>query len=61
VDIAALSVVQANQQVRQDASLAMMGKSLDLVEQQGEQLAELLQASSPAPHPSLGSTIDMKV
>jgi len=64
MDIAGLSVVMANQQLRTDASLKVMGNTKDVMEQQGAQLIEMLQQSTPstpkAPHPSLGKNIDMK-
>ena len=64
MDIAALSVVMANEQVRTNASLKVMGNAKDMMEQQGAQLVEMLEqstASTPkAPHPSLGTNIDMK-
>lgn len=62
MDIAAMSVVMANHQVRADASLAVMGNVKDLLKQQGQQLVEMLeQASPPASHPTLGNTIDIKL
>lgn len=59
MDIAGLSVVMKNQQVRQDASFAVMNKVMDVVKQQGEQLSEMVDQSS-APHPTLGSNIDLR-
>lgn len=63
MDVGAMSVVLSNQQVRADASLAIMNKVKGVMEQQGQQLVEMLQqpqASSAAPHPSLGSSVDIK-
>lgn len=61
MDIAALSVVMANHQVRTDASLAVMNQVKGLIEGQGEQLVEMLNSSkTSAPHPTLGSNIDLK-
>lgn len=62
MDIAAMSVVMANHQVRADASLAVMNNAKDVLEQQGQQLIEMLQQSgSPVPHPSLGNIIDISI
>ncbi|GAB3065764.1 YjfB family protein [Virgibacillus ainsalahensis] len=62
MDIAATSVVMANQQVRSDAGLAVMRNVMDTFEQQGVQLMEMLeQPSQPASHPSLGSKIDLHI
>ncbi len=61
MDIAAMSVVSSNQQVRADASLAVMKNAKGLMEQQGQQLIEMMQTpQASAPHPSLGSSIDVK-
>jgi len=62
MDIAAMSVVMANHQVRADASLAVMNNVKDLIEQQGQQLVEMLQQTNPpAQHPSLGNVIDISI
>lgn len=61
MDIASLSMAMANQQVRSDASLAIMNNVKRVAEQQGGQLVEMLQQSAPTPsHPSLGNRIDVK-
>ncbi len=62
MDIAAMSVVMANHQVRADASLAVMNNVKDMLEQQGQQLVEMLQqTSAPAQHPALGNIIDISI
>ncbi|WP_042143802.1 YjfB family protein [Paucisalibacillus sp. EB02] len=62
MDIAALSVVMANSQVRSDASLAIMSNIKNLMHQQGNQLTEMLSKSVPeAPHPTLGKSVDIKL
>ncbi|WP_096272630.1 YjfB family protein [Paucisalibacillus globulus] len=62
MDIAALSVVMANSQVRSDASLAMMANIKNLMNQQGNQLTEMLsQSVADAPHPTLGKSVDIKL
>ncbi|WP_339226551.1 YjfB family protein [Oceanobacillus sp. FSL K6-2867] len=60
MDIAAMSVVMANQQVRTDASMAVMDNIMDVAEQQGLQLMDMLQDSTPT-HPTLGNRIDVKL
>lgn len=61
MDIAAMSVVMANHQVRADAGLAVMNKVKGLMDQQGQQLTEMLQQTGPAAsHPTLGSNVDLK-
>lgn len=61
MDIAALSVVMANQQLRSQASLAVMNNAKEVMEQEGAQLIEMLnQSNPPAAHPSKGMQIDVK-
>lgn len=62
MDIAAMSVVMANQQVKADASLAVMSNVKDILEQQGQDLVDMLQsAEMPAPHPTMGHLIDIHI
>lgn len=62
MDIAALSVVMANSQVRSDAGLAVMANVKNLMQQQGAQLSEMLQQSAPqVPHPTLGNKVDIEI
>lgn len=57
-----MSVVMANSQVRASAGLAIMSNVKNLMEQQGNQLAEMLNQSVPqAPNPSLGKSVDIKL
>ncbi|OZU88413.1 putative motility protein [Virgibacillus indicus] len=61
MDIAALSVVMANHQVRSNAGLAVMKNAKDMMEQQGAQTIEMLkQPQQPVPHPTIGNQIDVK-
>jgi len=61
MDIAALSVAMANQQVRSQAGLAVMNNVKNVMEQDGSQLIEMLnQANPPAAHPSKGIQVDIK-
>lgn len=62
MDVAALSVAMSNHQLKNDVGLAMMSNIKDLMNDQGQQLIKMLdQANSPAPHPTLGHTIDIKL
>jgi hypothetical protein len=62
VDIAAMSVVMSNSQLRSDASLAVMANVKNLMQQQGNQLNEMLnQSVSNAPHPTLGKSVDIQL
>lgn len=62
MDIAAMSVVHANHQVRSDASLAMMKKVMDTFEGQNEALINMLDSTGvPAPHPTTGMNIDKHI
>ncbi len=61
VDIAALSVVMNQSQVKQQASLAVMKNAMSTAEMNGAALIEMMNQSSPAaPHPYLGGKIDLK-
>lgn len=61
MDIAAMSVVMAGNNLRSDASIAVMDNAKDVMEQQGEQLLDMLQQSgTKAPHPTLGNTVDIQ-
>lgn len=62
MDIAAVSIGINNQHVHADASLKVMSKAKNVMEQQGEQLMEMLQTSQAnVPHPNLGNAIDVSV
>ncbi|MUV37358.1 hypothetical protein JNUCC1_01164 [Lentibacillus sp. JNUCC-1] len=62
MDIAALSVVMANQQTKADASMMVLNRTKNVMEEQGAQLVQMLEASAPqAPHPNLGSQVDLSV
>ncbi|MFC4024998.1 YjfB family protein [Oceanobacillus longus] len=60
MDIAALSVVMSNNQVRSSASLAVMDNIKDVAQQQSLQLMEMMQETVPA-HPNLGNQIDIQL
>lgn len=62
LDIAAMSVVMNQAQVRQQASLSVMKSAMSTAESNGSALIEMLNSSSvsQASHPSLGGQIDVK-
>ncbi|MEN2767326.1 YjfB family protein [Ornithinibacillus xuwenensis] len=62
MDIAAMSVVMSNSQLRSDASLAIMANVKNLMQQQGNQLTEMLNQSVPqVSHPTLGKSVDIQI
>lgn len=62
MDIAALSIAKSNHNLRLEASVAMTKQVKDLSEQIGEQFIDMLESSTvPAPHPTLGQSIDIKL
>jgi len=62
MDIAALSVVMNQSQLKQQASLAIVKKAMTTAEVNGSQLIEMLEQSTApnAPHPNLGGKIDIR-
>lgn len=62
MDIAKLSIAKSNYNLRLETSLAMTKQVKELSEQIGDQFIDMLEKStSPAPHPTLGNSVDMKV
>ncbi|MFC4558036.1 YjfB family protein [Virgibacillus kekensis] len=63
MDVAAMSVAMSSHHVQSQASLAVMSNVKNVMEQQGQQLMEMLQQPQAvsASHPSLGSSVDLKV
>lgn len=59
MDIAALSTILSQSKLKTDASFALMKQTKDLMENQGEQLAELIEKST-VPHPNLGHRVDLR-
>jgi len=60
MDVAGLSMKLAQNQVKSDASLAMMRNVKDMMNEQGQQLVDMLSQSTTAtPHPTLGQHIDI--
>lgn len=61
MDVAALSIAMASQQVRTSAGLAIMDKTMGVTEQQNLQLLDMLKTSTvPVPHPTLGKVVDVQ-
>ncbi|HLR23243.1 MAG TPA: YjfB family protein [Pseudogracilibacillus sp.] len=60
MDIAALSMAMKQQQLQTNASMAIMDKSKQVAEQDGEQLINMLEQSMPA-HPTLGRSVDISL
>lgn len=63
MDIAAMSTMMSQANVRMEASIAIMDQIKNVAEMQGEQLIEMMQQSNTqtVPHPTLGQTIDISV
>jgi len=62
LDIAALSTVMKQAQVKQQASLSVMKSAMSTAEMNGAALIDMLNNSTTqqAPHPYLGNQIDVK-
>ncbi|MEK3786839.1 MULTISPECIES: YjfB family protein [Paenibacillus] len=58
MDIGALSMAMSQGSLAQAASLKMLSVSKNMAEQQGQQLAEMIQS---VPHPNLGQQLDIRV
>jgi len=62
LDIAAMSIAMNQAQVKQQASLSVMKSAMSTAEVNGQALIDMLESSSvpQAPHPNLGTKIDVK-
>lgn len=62
MDIAALSIVMNQSQVKQQARLSVMKSAMSTAETNAAALIEMMNESTdqPAPHPYLGGRIDVK-
>ncbi|WP_082220192.1 YjfB family protein [Domibacillus robiginosus] len=56
MDIAALSVGMSQASLSQSVSLALTKKTMDTAQQNASQMVQML----PAPHPTLGQSVDVK-
>jgi hypothetical protein len=56
LDIAALSMGMSNASLSQSVSIALTKKTMDMAQQNANQMVQMLQA----PHPTLGKSIDVK-
>lgn len=57
---AAASAVQSMSQVQNQASIAMLRKSLDLTSQQGAALVAMIDQTGVPPTPGVGQTINLQ-
>ncbi|MFC4404941.1 YjfB family protein [Gracilibacillus xinjiangensis] len=57
MDIAAMSVIMSQAQVKQQASISLLDKAMNTSEQQSNQMIKMLEQ---AIQPHLGSTVDVK-
>lgn len=58
MDIPALSIAMSTERVQQDWSLALMSKTLDTMETNGDALTKLMESSVT---PNLGQNIDIRL
>ncbi|UOQ48283.1 YjfB family protein [Gracilibacillus caseinilyticus] len=57
MDIAAMSIAMNQANVKQQASISLMGKAMDQAETQSNSMIKMLESSM---HPHLGKNIDIK-
>lgn len=61
MDVAALSISMSNAQLKNDTSIALMSKAMQVFSQQSTDLVDLMTDQGPAaPHPVAGNRIDTK-
>lgn len=56
MDIAALSIGMGQASLGQSVSIALTKKTMDMAQQNANQMVQMLQA----PHPTLGKSVDLK-
>lgn len=56
LDIAALSMGMSQASLSQSVSIALTKKTMDMAQQNANQMVQMLQA----PHPTLGKSVDLK-
>lgn len=56
MDIAALSMGMSQASLSQSVSIALTKKTMDMAQQNANQMVQMLQA----PHPTLGKSVDLK-
>lgn len=62
MDINVVSSIMASHHLRSEVSIAVMDKTKNVMEQQGEQLLDMLQQTdSKEPHPTHGNTVDIQI
>ncbi len=57
MDIASLSTSLSQNSLSQAVGIKLLSLSKDMAEQQGQQMADMIKQ---APHPTLGSTLDLR-
>ncbi|WP_211748731.1 YjfB family protein [Paenibacillus sp. Marseille-Q4541] len=61
MDIGSLSMAMSQSSLKQAASLQVMGMAKNQAEVMGQQMVQMLSTVAPAPHPTSGSMLDIKV
>lgn len=62
MDIAALSIISSQASAQNDASIMILRKAMDTMEQNGQGLVNLINASAPViSPPHLGQSIDISI
>ncbi len=61
MDIAALSIMMSQSQLAQNVSIAVADLAMEQQQANMKQMTELLTQATPAPHPTLGKTIDISI
>ncbi|PXW93022.1 putative motility protein YjfB-like [Streptohalobacillus salinus] len=59
IDIAKMSTLMSQQAVKNQMSLQLMSQTMDMAQQNTEQLSDML-SDIPMSHPDLGNTVDLK-
>lgn len=60
MDIAALSVISSQSNVQQAVGIALMKKTMDVADEQGVTLQQMI-AASPVSDPNLGQNVDITI
>lgn len=61
MDIAALSMGMKQVQLQQSMGIALTKKFMDMAQAQQNDLINMIDASTPAPHPTSGKAIDVSI
>lgn len=60
IDIAKMSILMSQQQLKSDVSIQLMAKTMEMAEVSSESMTDMLETAA-VPHPDLGQMIDIKV